>query len=240
MIRSKTIYEGFEGILFRNGKIVRTLEPGKHWFFGLGYSIKVYEVRPVFQAVGGQEVLTQDSAPLKISLSIQRKIVNVQMFYRASGTKAHDFAIFAMDPLTVTAQMALRDWATARSLEEAMNERDSMGEVIKSTLSTAALGLGLEIIGVYAIEFAPTGAVRGAYADLLKVELEGRASLARARNEGATMRSLLNTARLVREHPGLLELRVLAAGQKPRVNFTVTGVQASGAPTSTELPPESE
>jgi hypothetical protein len=35
------------------------------------------------------------------------------------------------------------------------------------------------------------------------------------------MRSLLNTARLVREHPGLLELRVLSAGQKPRVTFVV-------------------
>lgn len=35
------------------------------------------------------------------------------------------------------------------------------------------------------------------------------------------MRSLLNTARLTREHPGLLELRVLTSGTRPRVSFVV-------------------
>jgi hypothetical protein len=71
------------------------------------------------------------------------------------------------------------------------------------------------------MEFNLVGSMRTAYANLLATEIEGKTALAKARNEAATMRSLLNTARLVREHPGLLELRVLASGQKPRVSFVV-------------------
>jgi hypothetical protein len=50
------------------------------------------------------------------------------------------------------------------------------------------------------------------------------------------MRNLLNTARLVREHPGLLELRVLSSGQRPRVTFVLGGGSPSTSVTSsTEL-----
>ncbi|MCG9894947.1 MAG: hypothetical protein MH204_05685, partial [Fimbriimonadaceae bacterium] len=75
------------------------------------------------------------------------------------------------------------------------------------------------------LDFSPQGGLRAAMNDLLKSELEGQAALARARNEAATLRSLINTARLTREHPGLLELRILAAGGKPRVSFVVSGAK---------------
>lgn len=83
-------------------------------------------------------------------------------------------------------------------------------------------------VQVALLEFGFTGNLKAAYTDVLKAELEGKAALTRARNVASTMRSLINTAGLVRENPGLLELRVLTAGQRPRVHFTV------GAPQSVE------
>jgi hypothetical protein len=48
------------------------------------------------------------------------------------------------------------------------------------------------------------------------------------------MRSLINTSRLVRENPGLLELRILTAGQRPRVNINLAPPTGEAAPTDTE------
>jgi len=74
------------------------------------------------------------------------------------------------------------------------------------------------------LDLSASGSLKSAMAERLRVQIEGEIALARARNEAATMRNLLNTARLVRQHPGLLELRVLSSGQKPKVTFVVGGV----------------
>jgi hypothetical protein len=90
-------------------------------------------------------------------------------------------------------------------------------------VAEGAKAIGIEVEFVQALDVSMVGTLRNAYSDLVKAQIEGEASLARARNEASTMRSLLNTARLVRDHPGLLELRVLSTGQKPKVTFVVGG-----------------
>ena len=87
----------------------------------------------------------------------------------------------------------------------------------------------MELLGIQVLDLQPSGAMRQAQAELLKTEIEGQIMLARARNEAAALRNLLNSARLVREHPKLLELRILAAGQKPKVTFVVNGSDSSTA-----------
>lgn len=240
MIETKTIYEGFEGLLFKHGKIIRTLEPGQHRIFGFGYKVQVYETRPCSQILGGQEVFTRDSGALKISLTVKYQVVDVQKHYLTSSNRAYDYRYAVADPLSTASQIAVRNWAAARSFEEAMAERESVSNEVLTSLRLTGAERGIEVLEVSMLEFSPVGQLRTAYADLLKVQIEGQSALARARNEAATMRSLLNTARLVREHPGLLELRVLAAGQKPRINFSIGGIPLSNTPAPAEAPAESE
>jgi regulator of protease activity HflC (stomatin/prohibitin superfamily) len=115
----------------------------------------------------------------------------------------------------------MRDWVLARTLDEVMDQREELGDALLPLLVDHSENSGVKVLGVSVMEFNLVGSMRTAYANLLATEIEGKTALAKARNEAATMRSLLNTARLVREHPGLLELRVLASGQKPRVSFVV-------------------
>jgi len=137
------------------------------------------------------------------------------------------------------AQIAVREWVMSRTFKEVYEQRGALASDIRPALATAAQGIGVEVLSIDLLDIMAVGGLRTALFDLLKTQLEGEAALARARNESSTMRSLLNTARLVREHPKLLELRVPASGQKPRVTFVVSNDTAAGVAASVESPEES-
>lgn len=102
---------------------------------------------------------------------------------------------------------------------------------LKEQLRAGYLAKGIELGSVNVLDFSLSGPLRQAMSELLKVDIDAKIALGRARAEAATMRSLLNTARLVRQHPKLLEIRMLATGQKPKVTFLVSDSSAGSPPT---------
>lgn len=227
MFRRTVIYDHEQALHFRDGRLVGVLGAGAYRFFGLRDRIVRVAVGPDWTYVGGQEVATSDGAPVKVSLAVLCEVTDLEACYRASGRRV-ELALewvasvpLPLDGVAVWAKAQLRLWASERTLDEAMEQRESLAEHLLPTLQDAAKSVGLHCREVVLMEFVVAGNVRSAYTELLRAELEGRAAMARARNEAATTRSLLNTARLVRENPGLLELRVLTSGQRPRVNFVV-------------------
>jgi regulator of protease activity HflC (stomatin/prohibitin superfamily) len=222
------IFEGFAGLHFHQGRLLGVLPAGKHSNSGSGHQISAIDLRPTTSVVGGQEVTTQDGAGFKISIVLGHQIEDPALNYRsAQGGLA---GVTGMGTgggrLHQLGQIAIREWVTTRTFKDAFEQRASLPDAIQPGLQAACKELGIKLISVALLDFSVVGSLRTAYADLLKAQIEGEAALARARNESATMRNLLNTARLVREHPGLLELRVLASGQKPRVTFVVGGGNA--------------
>lgn len=229
LLPRKTIFEGCAGLHFHHGKLVNVLPPGQHRFTGLGHDVIVVDKRPVTAVVGGHEVISLDGGALRISLVVVHQIEDPELHYRSGQTQAttgflgrSPIASVANDPrIHQVIQIGIREWVMARTFKDAFDARANLASFVESDAVVAAAKFGVKIISIQLLDFTPVGGLRAAMADLLKTEIEGQAALARARNESATMRSLLNTARLVREHPGLLELRVLSSGQKPRVTFVV-------------------
>lgn len=227
MFRKTVIYDHEQALHFRDGRLVAVLGAGAYRFFGSRDLIVRVATGPNWDFVGGQEVTTGDGAPIKVTVAVMCEVVDLEACYRASSRHVSmELPWAALVPLptsdvAVRAKAEIRLWASGRTLEEAMEQRESLAAHLSPALEEAARAVGLDCREVVLMEFVVAGNVRSAYTELLRAELEGRAALARARNEAATMRSLLNTARLVRENPGLLELRVLTSGQRPRVNFVV-------------------
>ena len=214
--KTEYIWEGNVGVHLHNGKVIGVLQPGKYTFWGNGHLIVRYDQKAQFDFFGGQECTTKDSGSVKISLFLTYQIVDPIALYRTSSQ-----AYGATYALQSAAKVGMRDWVLARTLDEVMDQREELGDALLPLLVDHSEISGVKVLGVSVMEFNLVGSMRTAYANLLATEIEGKTALAKARNEAATMRSLLNTARLVREHPGLLELRVLASGQKPRVSFVV-------------------
>jgi regulator of protease activity HflC (stomatin/prohibitin superfamily) len=236
MFRSFVVYEHERALHFRDGRLVGELGPGAHRFFGFRDTVLRIGVQPEWTFVFGQEVSTSDGAPVRVSLAVMYAISNLRSWYAFSNPAVNrvTFGSLFLDRddgvLQVPAKAMLRRWAAARTLEEAMAARESLDADLTPGLTESVAAMGLSVSEVQVIEFVVAGNVKAAYNELLRAELEGRAALARARNEAATMRSLLNTARLVRENPGLLELRILTSGQRPRVNFVVGPPSVADAP----------
>ena len=237
----KTIYEHEAGLRYRKGKLVGVVGAGRYWFWSNTHEFVVIDMRPRAKIVGGQEVMARDGSTLKVSLLLSYRVADANI-YRVAGGGAQTTANYhngqwqepppLVDPdgrMHHATQVLVREWAAPMTLQEAIDGRGELAASLVGALRSEAVQMGLALDDLKLLDFGIAGNLRAAHADQLKAELEGQASLQRARNEAATMRSLLNTARLVREHPGLLELRVLTGGQKPRVHLTVTPREGQAA-----------
>ncbi|MBV6459161.1 MAG: hypothetical protein HONBIEJF_02304 [Fimbriimonadaceae bacterium] len=229
-----TVFENQVGLRFSKGRLVQVVGPGVYFLFGRGSKLIQIDTRPRSSYVFGQEVMTKDGGTIKLSLVLSYRVKDAKRYYESSvETEAMDFYTpyskhsKIENQIEIMARVRLREWAMQRSLRESIDERSALSEWLDPSLTETANEIGIELDRCDLLEFLVTGNLRAAYADLLKAELEGEAALQRARNESATMRSLLNTARLTREHPGLLELRVLTSGVRPRVSFVVGNAPAT-------------
>jgi regulator of protease activity HflC (stomatin/prohibitin superfamily) len=247
-----TIYEHQAGLHFQRGELVATLSSGRYRFWGKAHRVIVLDKRDFMVLVGGQELACSDGAPFRMSVLATCRIEDAEKAYRAGVGKPDPTAYYPVDNsfdsqqggvaelgtsdwlVKLHAQVAMREWASNRTLDETHAQRHEAAGAIADLMRDNLAGLGYALINVSMLDFSLAGNLKSAYTDVLKAELEGRAALARARNEASTMRSLINTSRLVRENPGLLELRILTAGQRPRVNFNLAPPTSEVAPTDTE------
>ena len=233
---SKTIYEGFVGLHFQNGKLLGVLPQGKYRFWSRGHDILSIDLRPVHELIGGQEVSTKDGGGLRVSLLITYRIVDPLLYYRSGEVTPvfiqGGFTAKTSQQVHFLVQTALRQWTSDRTFVDAFDNRGDLAAAILPVIAEGAKEFGIEVESLRSLDISMVGSLRAAYSDLLKTKIEGETALARARNESATMRNLLNTAKLVREHPGLLELRVLSSGQRPKVTFVVgnQSAQTQAAP----------
>lgn len=238
--RKEVVWERQHALLFRHGSFLRVLEPGRHSLYGRGWSIQTYPKSTQAMTMANQEVMTKDGASLRLSVIVSFNVEDPVLYYK-SGGPGPERASLAESPearVSILGQVALREWASARDLEQVMADREKLGPDIQAILEPAMSAVGLKFVAVFNRDLVISGALRTAYADLLKAQLEAKSALERARGESATMRSLLNTAKLVRENPGLLELRILSSGQKPRLSFVVQSGAIAQAAADTEAQAE--
>lgn len=233
--KSVTIYEHEFGLLFHDGKLERKLEPGRVRLRRGRDSLFRFSALPGWAHVSGQDMPTKDGGLVRCSLFYSPMIVDPVAYYRSGAgnidtTQGTSFAFpLESEGLNLSVKALMRDWVAERTLEESLAQYRGLAEDIRAPLQAAAAKAGVEVVDVMVMDFSPAGGIRQAALDVLRSELEGKAALQRARNEAATMRSLINTARLVREHPGLLELRAFASGQRARItlNFNTASTGAS-------------
>ncbi len=218
------INESQQALLFKEGKFVSQLGSGRHRFWGRSLDIVVFDIRQSSLLVGGQEVTTLDGASIRLSVIVTCNIVDPLALYRKLPVDSAYTAVVANAaswPINNEVQIQVRDWIGTRPLQEVLDNRTSLGAAILEPVQAVALMYGIQVESTRLLDFNLTGSLKSAQADVIKAELEGKAAMQRARNEAATLRSLINSAKLTQDHPGLLELRILASGQKPRVTFMV-------------------
>jgi regulator of protease activity HflC (stomatin/prohibitin superfamily) len=211
--RRIVIFEYERGLLFKNGKYQRVLNPGPHLIFPLTQKVEKADLRSRPLVIQGQEIISADNIGVKISIGIVFRIVD----YLKTITTTTNFA----DELHLILQSSLRDLVGALPIESLLEHRKDIGEKIKIDADPRISDLGLELISVNVRDIMFPGDLRNIFAQVVNARLEGQAILERARGESAAIRNLVNTAKLMESNPALYQLRLLQTLESSKGNTIV-------------------
>lgn len=223
------VYEETDALHWKDGKYLGRLPSGKSVLWGPWHRVRTIDKRLRHDAITGQEVMSSDGAMIRVSLVVAYRVTDPEAHYNATADPADAISdgapVAAYWPTRSLAHEAahtgLRDAITKRTMEECLAQRAEIANEIASAVGDdfAAAGLTLERIVVK--DLGVGGDLRRAMGDLQVALFQARANLERARAEGAVMRSLANTARVLEANPALVQMKLLQAIESGRAHVVV-------------------
>jgi len=227
------IMESFSGLLYRHGKFVDQLSPGRHVRWGGGWSVTQVDLRQRQAAVTGQELLSADNVGIKISAAVTYQITDA---HRAVHS-VQDFNIHLHNAV----QLALRSEIGALAVETLLEQRNEISSRITVRVAAAMEPVGILVTSAEVRDVMFPGELRKAFTEVLRAQKEAQATLERARGESASLRNLANAARMLENNPALMNLRLLqtlGAGANTYVMGVPAGLVSVGkaAPAADQQP----
>ena len=189
--------------LFLNGKLDRILEPGVYHFWNNEVQVDVNfaDTRLKQMSISGQEILTSDKVSLRISFVCNYKITDFVKSY----TEVDDFE----EQIHVAAQLAMRDFVGRYKLDEILESKDRLSEYVLGRLKEREGDFYAEITDAGVKDIILPGEIRDIMNTVLVAEKRAQANVITRREEVASTRSLLNTAKLMDENETLFKLKEL-------------------------------
>jgi regulator of protease activity HflC (stomatin/prohibitin superfamily) len=184
-------------------KLVKVLDGGVYYFWRNGTSIKVdtVDTRLVQLNVLGQEILTQDKVSLRINFVCNYKLTDIVK----SVTEIDDYE----EQIRLTCQMSLRDYVGKHKLDEILDNKEEISEFVFSKIKEKEKELYISVSNAGVKDIILPGEIRNIMNTVLVAEKQAQANVITRREEVASTRSLLNTAKLMDENQTLYKLKEL-------------------------------
>jgi regulator of protease activity HflC (stomatin/prohibitin superfamily) len=191
------------GMLWIDGKVERLLPAGSYafWKFNRNVSVELVDLRLQALEVTGQEILTRDKVALRLNLSATWRFTDVLKAYKELAKPA--------DHLYRELQFGLRAAVGTRSLDELLENKSVIDEVVTAQVKTKLAGYGLQLDGVGVKDIVLPGEMKTILAQVVEAGKSAEANVIRRREETAATRSLLNTAKVMEDNPVALRLKEL-------------------------------
>jgi regulator of protease activity HflC (stomatin/prohibitin superfamily) len=191
------------GILWIDGKVERLLEAGTHafWKFNRNVAVELIDLRLQTLEVTGQEILTRDKVALRLNLSATWRYTDV--------LKAHQELAKPAEHLYRELQFGLRAAVGTRSLDELLENKTVIDEVVIAQVSARLAACGLRLEGVGVKDIVLPGEMKTILAQVVEAGKSAEANVIRRREETAATRALLNTAKVMEDNPIALRLKEL-------------------------------
>lgn len=205
-IRTVTVGNHEKGLLFVDGKYVNMLDSGMYywWINKIPLQVFMADTRQLQAELNGQEILTKDKAALRINAWAQYHLSDIEK--AVLEIKEYD------KQLHVRLQLALREQVGTLTLDELMEKKESLNQVILRHTRTADLGIMVTSFGIRDIILP--GDMKEIMNQVLVAEKKAQANIIMRREETASTRSLLNTAKLMEDNPMLFKLKEMEYVEK--------------------------
>jgi regulator of protease activity HflC (stomatin/prohibitin superfamily) len=199
----ETVREYQCGLLYRYGRFHRQVGPGKYWIFRYAAHLTILDLRRTLTVVPGQEILSADKVPVKISITCAFEITD-------PTTAVHAVDDYQMH-LHTSIQLAIRDELSETDVENFLEQKQIVSEKCFARVQSDAQKFGIKVISVDIRDIMFPGDLKKTFAEVVRAQTESKAAIERARGETAALRSLANAAKMMKDNPQLLELRTLQA-----------------------------
>jgi regulator of protease activity HflC (stomatin/prohibitin superfamily) len=195
-------------VLYVDGKVEKLLEAGMHafWSYRRQLRAETVDLRLQVMEVAGQEILTKDKVPLRVNLSAGYRVSDVLAAF-AKQAKPMDF-------LYKELQFGLRAAVGTRTLDELLENKSVIDEVVEAHIKRRVAGYGLEVESVGVKDIILPGDMKLILAKVVEAEKAAQANVIRRREETSATRSLLNTAKVMEDNPTALRLKELETLEK--------------------------
>ncbi|MEO1052391.1 MAG: slipin family protein [Bacteroidota bacterium] len=197
-----------QGLMFIDGKFHSKLEAGLHYFWVNPIPVAVLkaDMRQQQMEISGQEMLTRDKAALRLNFYAQYTVMDVEK----ALIDNKDYA----KQLYIQIQLALREFIGTLTLDELLERKEAIADYVAEALKDKALSLGVAIGGCGVRDIILPGEMKEIMNQVLIAQKQAQANVIMRREETASTRSLLNTAKLMEENDMLFKLKEMEYVEK--------------------------
>ncbi|MDA8235732.1 MAG: slipin family protein [Clostridia bacterium] len=200
-----SVYEvaGYEtGVLYYNNVMQKILEPGRYYFWEgpTSVNITIIDLRQHQIDMTGQEIMTEDKVSLRLNFVCHYKIVNPLKVIEINGYHEQVYILL---------QLILREYVGSLKLDELLKIKEEIGNFVLSRLKEKSEDFGIQFLFAGVKDVILPGDVKEILNTVLLAEKKAQANLITRREEIASTRSLLNTAKLMDENQTLYRLKEL-------------------------------
>lgn len=213
--------------LFFDKKFVRILDAGTYYFWKSNVTVDVgiVDTRLTRLELTGQDILTLDKVNVRINFVCNYRITD----YVKVLTEVDDY----VEHLHVAAQLALREYIGQFRMDEILENKNRISEYVLEKLIVAARVVFVDVIDAGVKDIILPGEIKDIMNTVLVAEKRAQANVIMRREEVASTRSLLNTAKLMDENHTLYKLKELEYLEKICEN--VGNISVSGGDLLSQL-----
>ena len=211
-----------EGLMYVEGKFERRLGPGVYYFWKNEKPIAVLkaDLRQQLMEISGQEILTRDKAAIRINFFAQYKVTDI--------VKAMVETKDLVKQLYILFQLAVREYVGTMTLDELLANKESVAPAVLKEVAEKTTAMGAQVTDCGIRDIILPGDVKDIMNQVLVAEKKAQANVITRREETASTRSLLNTAKLMEENEMLFKLKEMEYVEKIAEKINSISVSGGG------------
>lgn len=208
------------GILYIDKVQTDILGPGNYFFWQGSKSINVTktDLRQQQIDIAGQDIMTKDKVQLRLSFFCHLRVVDVVKCVASINDYATQFYVLL--------QLSLREYIGSFTLDEVLAKREEIGQFVKDKVRGTAADFGIEVVSAGIKDVILPGEIKDILNQVLIAEKKSQANVIMRREETASTRSLLNTAKLLEENKILYHLKELEYVE--RISEKISQISVNG------------
>ena len=197
-----------KAIMIVNDEFTKVLERGTYHFWRNEQTIKIAkaDLRQLQLEIAGQELLTKDKAAVRINFYAQYKVGDIET--ALMHNKDYEKQLY------IILQLALRAFVGSYTLDELLEEKDNIAKAVLDNVKNQVTKLGVTVLHTGIRDVILPGDMKEIMNQVLIAQKKAQANVIMRREETASTRSLLNTAKLMEDNTMLFKLKEMEYVEK--------------------------